>query len=53
MGTEMFQRLQTCQKLARLIASEHNIKSIEESTKYCNSKIKLFEFKEEDWVVTK
>ena len=49
----MFQRLQTCQNLARKIASKNNDKSIEESTKYFNSKVKPVEFKEEDWVLMK
>jgi hypothetical protein len=40
LGTEMFQRLQMCKNLARKIASEHNDHSIEESTKYFNSKVK-------------
>jgi hypothetical protein len=51
LGTEMFQRLQTCQNLARKIASEYNDRSIEESTKYFNSKVIPVEFKEEDWVL--
>jgi hypothetical protein len=34
-------------------ASENNHKSIEESTKYFNSKVKAVEFKEEDWVLMK
>ena len=34
LGTEMFQRLQICQQLARKIASENNDASIEESTEF-------------------
>jgi hypothetical protein len=49
----MFQRLQTCQNLVRKIASKNNNKSIEESTKYFNCKVKPVEFKEENWVLMK
>jgi hypothetical protein len=49
----MFQRLQLCQNLARRIASENNDKSIEESPKYFNSKVKPVEFKEDDWALLK
>jgi hypothetical protein len=53
LGIEMFQRLQVCQNLERQIASENNDKSIEESTKYFNSKAKPVEFKVDDWVLLK
>ena len=49
----MFQRLQICQQLARKIASENNDASIEESTKYFNSKVKQVLFQENDWVLLK
>jgi hypothetical protein len=40
MGTEMFQRLQIFQQLARKVASENNDLLIVESTEYFNSKVK-------------
>jgi hypothetical protein len=45
-GNEMFQRLQVCQNLASKVANENKDKSIEVSTEYFISKVKLLEFKE-------
>jgi hypothetical protein len=53
MGTVTFQILQVCQNLTLKIASINNDHSIEESTKYFNSKVKPVEFKEDDWVLIK
>ena len=53
MGTDMFQRLQICQDLTRKVASENNDTSIEDSTKYFNSKVKQVVFQENDWVLLK
>jgi hypothetical protein len=49
----MFQRLQVCQNLARKIANENNDKSIEESAEYLKSRVKPFEFKEDNWLLLK
>ena len=39
--------------MTRKIANENNDKSFEEFTKYFNKKVKLIEFKEDDWVLLK
>ena len=53
LGTEMFQRLQICQQLARKEASENNDTSIKDSSKYFNSKVKQVVSQENDWVLLK
>jgi hypothetical protein len=45
----MFQRLQICQNLVRKIASENNVESIEDCTKYFNPKVATTHFKVDDW----
>jgi hypothetical protein len=53
MGTEMFQRQQLCQNVARKIASKNNNNYIKESSKYFNSKVKPEEFTEKDRLLMK
>jgi glucuronate isomerase len=53
LGTDIYQRLKICQELARKIVSKNNEESIENSTKYFNSKVKPVTFEESEWVLLK
>ncbi len=44
LGTDVYRILKICQNLARKIPSENNKESIENSTKYFNSKVKPVTF---------
>jgi hypothetical protein len=53
LGYRNVRKITSLSKFWLKIASEHNDKSIEESTKYFNFKVKPVELKEKDWVLMK